>query len=124
MSITPETLAVLRQVAQGIVADELKTTVTVLRRSRAVENAYGTSAEQWAAGGTYQGWLVSTSATDLTSSHRVAASTEEFELRLPIDAVVEAGDRVEIGGDVFTVQNTNNEETLPIFMEATLRRVQ
>ena len=123
MPITPETLEFIQQVAAGIITDDLKTQVTVMRRSRSAENAYGTSAETWTSDQTYLGWLVEKSAADLTRQGTLAGGVNEFELRLPLDAVIEPGDRVVIGSAIYTVQNTNNEDTLPVFMEATLRRV-
>jgi hypothetical protein len=119
-----EALAYIQQVAQEILTDDLKTEVTVLRRTRAAENAYGTSAETWTADQTYLGWLENMKSRDLAISGGQVANSEEFELRLPIDAIVSPGDRVLIGGVLFTVQNTNNEDTLPVFMEAIVRRVE
>lgn len=124
MPITAETLAVLRQVAQNVIADDLKTEVTILHRARSSENAYGTSAETFTPTNTYVGWLVGIKASDLDARGGLAIATQEFELRLPVTAIVETGDQVEIGGAIYTVQNTNNEDTLPVFMEATLRRVE
>jgi hypothetical protein len=124
VSINAETLAVLRGVAQNILTDDIKTEVTVMRRQRDVENVYGLSDEEFVEDATYLGWLVSTSATDLKKMQGIAGSTEEFELRLPIEALIAPGDQVVIGGALYTVQVTNNEDTLPMFMEATLRRVE
>jgi hypothetical protein len=119
-----EALAYIQQVAQDILTDDLKTEVTVLRRTRAAENDYGTSAETWTADQTYLGWLENMKSRDLSISGGLVTNSEEFELRLPIDAIVSPGDRVLIGGVLFTVQNTNNEDTLPVFMEAIVRRVE
>ncbi len=122
--IDSEALAELRAVAEGVIATNMKTEITVMRRSRAAENPYGTSGETWTADETYLGWVKEISATDLQASNRLAGQVGEYEVRLPIEAVVSPGDRLVIGGDQYVVQNTNNLDTLPIFMKATIRRIE
>ena len=122
--ISAETLAALRGVAQNIIGGELKTEVTVLRRSRSAENAFGTSGETWAGTDTYMAWVREIRATDLNNLNKQAGMTNEVELRLPINAIVDVGDRVVIGGDLWVVNNTNNVDTLPIFMKATVRKIE
>ncbi len=122
MSINSETLAYLQQVAHDVIVEDLKTEVTVMRRAKA-ENIYGTS-EDYTVGGTYLGWLVEQGNPLLKEAQDLAGVATTFELRLPLEAIIDPGDQVSIGGDLFVVQNTNNDNTLPIFMEATLRRVE
>jgi hypothetical protein len=124
MPITPETLAVLRGVANTIITADLKTEVTVLHRSRAAENPYGTSGETWAGTDTWLAWIREIKATDIQNLNHQAGQVGEFEVRLPIEAIVDPGDRLVIGGDLYVVQNTNNIDTLPIFMKVTVRRIE
>ncbi len=123
MSINPETLAVLRGVAQTIISEDLKTEVTIMRRQRAAETPYGLSDEEFTDGGTYMAWVVDARKFDLDKLGGLAGVIDELEVRLPIEAIVESGDQVIVGGTAFTVQSTNNEHTLPMFMKAWIRRV-
>lgn len=123
MPITPETLTVLRGVANTIITEDLKTEVTVLHRSREAENPYGTSGEAWAGTDTWLAWVKEIKATDLQNIGRQAGQVGEYEVRLPIQATVSPGDRIVMGGDLYVVNNTNNMDTLPIFMKATVRRI-
>lgn len=123
MPITPETLTVLRGVANTIITEDLKTEVTILTRARDAENVYGTSGESWAGTATWMAWVREITATDINNQNKRAGMTNEIEVRLPIEAVVAPGDRLVIGGDLYVVNNTNNVDTLPIFMKATVRRI-
>lgn len=124
MPVTPELLANLRNVAQNIIADDLKTVVTVMHRSRQAENAYGTSGETWAGDDTWLAWVREVRSTDLEKFGGLAGQVGEYHVRLPIEAIVAAGDQIVMGGEVYVVQNTNNMDSLPIFMRATVRRVE
>ncbi len=122
MPITSETLSVLRGVANTIITEDLKTEVTVLTRTRDAENAYGTSGESWAGTTTYLAWVKEIKNTNLDAPNKLQGTVNEYEVRLPIHAIVNVGDRMAIGGDVYVVNDTNNLDSLPIFMKARVRK--
>jgi hypothetical protein len=69
-------------------------------------------------------WCREIRATDLNNLNNQAGMTNELEVRLPIEAIVDVGDRLSIGGDLWVVNNTNNMDTLPMFMKVTARRIE
>jgi hypothetical protein len=123
--IDAEAMAELRAVATGIIADEIKTTAVVYRRTRSTENAYGTSGETYEDPVTHTGWLVEKRATPIGGDNGLQSGLNVFEFRFDdVDAVVAPGDELLIDEQRYTVQDTNGEVTLKVFLKATLARVQ
>ena len=69
------------------------------------------------------GWLRSMPATAFDIDVGVLEAQTPFRLFLPVATAVRPGDRGKIGGEDYTVVDTNVESTIQIVLRCTLRKV-
>lgn len=113
-------MAGLRSVAElGMV-----TAVTIRARVLA-DNAYGDEqTETFPVSGSAMGWLRSMPGGVIDVVSGLAGDVSEFRLFLPYGTEVNNGDRVEITGRQFVVQDTTKESTYQVLLRCSLRRIE
>jgi head-tail adaptor len=116
--VTDDMYAALRQYAYR----GLQTPVTIKRRSVS-DNPYGDSEESWVVVGTTWGWLRQINKPAILEQLGLAAVTGVYRLELPFETDVKSGDRVELEGVDYLVEDTGAEDTVQVFQEAYVRVV-
>jgi len=112
-------IAALRSVANR----GLQTDVTIFPRIEA-DNPFSDDENVITSGGTVtvKGWLRSVPAGVIDVVSGVQAQISSFRLLLPPGTVIHNGDRVEIGGEKFVVEDVASENTYQIFLVCSIRR--
>jgi hypothetical protein len=110
---------------QSLAERFMATPVTIRRRTASAQDpsnrsgdhdiTYETETE------TVNGWFVDAGATSFSGGRMVAVIDRPL-VRLPIDTVVDSGDKVTIGGKEFTVVDATDNETYAIWKKVTLVR--
>lgn len=116
--VSDSQLAALRSVAYK----GLETEVSILRATQ-IENAYG-SEEEWVTLSTTMGWIREMSVSPAGREISFVGTTGLFRLDLEVDTDIEPGDRVGIDGVIFSVNDTNSDNTIRIFAKAIMRRIE
>lgn len=118
--VTEDMLVMLRQYAySGLVTD-----VQIKKRVRG-DNEYGDSEETWpTVNSTVKGWLRQMNDPAILESLGLAGAVGVFRLEMPVGSDVASGDQVVIGPGIYTVENTNTEDTLQVFLEAYVRKIE
>jgi hypothetical protein len=111
-------IAALRTVAYK----GLETPISILRKET-VENAYG-SEEMWVEVSDTLGWVREMSTTKAGEMLTFIGTTGTFRLHVEADVDIRPGDTVGIEGTIFTVSDTNSDNTIRVFTTAIMRRVE
>ena len=100
-------------------------TPVTLRKRVFSENVYGDEqTESFPVSGSAMGWLRSMPAGVLDVISGAAGDVADFRLFLPVGTDISNGDRVEIDGRQFIVQDTAKESTYQVLLRVFLRRVE
>lgn len=118
--VTDEMLETLR----GFAYQGLQTEVHILRREIVADGPYGDGGEEWVEESTTFGWIHQMNNPFIQAQAGVASVTGVFRLELPIGTDIAIADMVGVEGATYTVENTNTEDTLKVFLEAYIRRVE
>lgn len=113
-------MVALRGVAElGMVTD------VTLRKRIMSDNVYGDEqTETFPVSGSAKGWLRSMPAGVLDVVSGLSGDVGDFRLFLPFGTDIGNGDRVEIGGRMFIVQDTTKESTYQVLLRCSLKRVE
>lgn len=119
--ISPGLITRLRKIANR----GLQTTVTHLQRQAVEENPYGDDTETWVTMGDYVGWLRQPTLNEMrATAGDLISSVGTYRLHLRSEVEVAIGDMFAINDELFTVQDTNKENTYRVFTTCLLRRRQ
>lgn len=103
----------------------LQTDMTILTRT-IVEGTNGNEDyEAWVDEATVKGWVRQNDrgpVLHLDANNGVIASIGRYRIFLPPEAIVEEGDMLGLNGEVFMVNEVNNEETYRVFTRVIARK--
>lgn len=109
---------------QAIGAQGLLTDVTIISRTEA-DTSYSDDEGIWTTvTTTVKGWLRSTPSGTIDVVGGFQATIGVFRLLLPVGTSIKIGDRVDIGGERYVVEDTIAESTYQVFLNCLLRRAQ
>jgi len=119
--VSASQMAQLRSVAEM----GMQSTVVITKRTFNDTNPY-TDDEVVASETTITtiGWLRSTPAGDIRTMNAMQAVVSSHRLFVPVGTDISPGDRVEVDGEQFTVQDTSVESTWKVLIRATLERIE
>jgi len=82
------------------------------------------SAESWVARSEWvKGWMYVTTTPVMTVGSGLQALVNTQRLYLELGTDIETGDRVEVGGAMFTVEDTTKENTIQAMLTVSMKRV-
>lgn len=73
---------------------------------------------------TVLGWIVTSMGRDFDEDGNRIVGVHDFTLRVPVGTSINSRDLCTIGGEEFTVVETNHEDTWPEWTEAYLKKVE
>lgn len=119
--VTDGQMAALRQTAEsGMVTD-----VDILLRSDSDDSdPYSDDTPSWTYSQTVKGWLKAMPGGDISVAMGYSGVASTFRLFLPVGTAVSPRDRVRIGGDDYTVQDTSRESTYKTLLRVMLERIE
>lgn len=114
---TNQLAALSKLVKQGMTTD------LVIWDHVTVESANGVE-ETWVARSeSVKGWLHSTPTPVMTVGNGLQGTVNSHRLYLELGTDIENGDRVYVGNDRFTVEDTTHEDTIQAMLTVSLRRI-
>ena len=102
----------------------LQTPVTICPRVSATDGFGGDPKPTWSPGITVLGWVRQMNDSHLQDELGLAGATGIFRVVVPVDTVVHVDDQLLIAGQRYTVNNTNDENTIRVFQEIYARRIE
>ena len=114
--LSPSELGALSAVVEsGMTSD-----ITILRLM-SVDSATGQD-QSWTMTSVVKGWMYSGAAPVLTIVSGAQALVDTFRLFVPLGTDVRTGDRVQVGGETYTVSDTTAESTWQAMLTVSLRK--
>lgn len=72
-----------------------------------------------------KGWILQTNQPPIDDREGLSTTYGSFRLQLPVDSPpIAVGDRVYIGGMLYTVNNTNDNDTYRVFSSCLIKRIE
>lgn len=105
----------------AVVESGMTSSITILRLM-SVDSATGQD-QSWTVTKTVKGWMYSTPTPVLAIVSGAQALANTYRLFVPLGTDVRTGDRVQVGGETYTVSDTTAESTWQAMLTVTLRKV-
>ena len=114
----PSVMAGLQTLFKGF----LQTEVTIYPRS-STSNSYSDDADEFGEPVTVSGWVREQPDTRLSETGGAVQTSETMRLHLPVDTVVDRGDKIEANGGRWRVIDHNRENTYRVSTRVACERM-